>query len=467
MPPRPSLVLATCCLSLVLVGLDVTIVNVALPAIRSGLGAGVTGLQWVMDAYTLAVASLMLLTGSMADRFGRRRVFRVGLVLFTLASVLCSLAPGIGALIACRLLQGVGASMLNPVALSIIAASFPAPAARARAIGTWGAVLGISLGLGPVLGGALTEAFGWRWIFLVNLPVGLAALALTAWYVPESRAARPRAPDPVGQLLVTAGLGCLAGALIEGQRLGWASWPILLLLAVSGLSLAGLVFYERRRAEPLVELRFFASVPFTGAALIALAAFGCFAGLLFLGTLYLQQVRGLPALQAGLCTLPLASMTLVCGPLSGRMVARFGTRLSLLLAGAGLLSGALVLTRLTADSPLALLLSGYALFGAGIGLVNPPVSTVAMAGLPPGQAGMAAAMASTSRQFGATLGVALAGAAVARQGGLAQAALPVWWGMAACGAAIMALGWITNTPWARRSAQRVAATLEDRQAVPP
>src|SRR3954471_50496 len=219
-------------MSLLIVGLDNTIVNVALPAIRQDLHASVSELQWTVDAYTLVLASLLILSGSTADRLGRVRVFQVGLVVFTLGSLACSLAPTIGALIAFRMVQAVGGSMLNPVAMSIIRNTFDDPRERAQAIGIWGGVVGISLALGPVVGGALV-GLSWRAIFLVNLPVGLAAIALTARYVPEARAPRPRRVDPVGQILVVVMLASLISAIIEGPGRGWTSPEIVGLFALS------------------------------------------------------------------------------------------------------------------------------------------------------------------------------------------------------------------------------------------
>ena len=189
---RQYLVLAICCLSLFIVGLDATIVNVALPSIGRELHSPVSGLQWTIDAYSLVLASLLMLSGSTADRVGRRRTFQAGLAVFTLGSLLCSLAPGLGWLVAFRMLQAVGGSMLNPVAMSIITNTFTEPAERARAIGVWGGVFGLSMAMGPVLGGALVDAVGWRGVFWVNIPVGIAALGLTALFVPESKAPRPR-----------------------------------------------------------------------------------------------------------------------------------------------------------------------------------------------------------------------------------------------------------------------------------
>ena len=212
---RRLLVLAICCMSLFIAGLDSTIVNVALPSIQRDLHAPVSGLQWTVDAYTLVLASFLILSGSTGDRVGRRRIFQTGLVLFILGSLLCSLAPGLGWLVAFRVLQAIGGSMLNPVALSIISNTFTDPAERARAIGIWGSVFGVSLALGPVLGGALIASVGWRGIFWVNVPVGLAALVLSALFVPESRAPRARGVDLVGQLLVITMLASLIYAIIE------------------------------------------------------------------------------------------------------------------------------------------------------------------------------------------------------------------------------------------------------------
>src|SRR6266851_4010033 len=199
-PSRKRLVLATCCMSLFMVGLDVTVVNLALPSIQRDLRAGVSGLQWVIDGYTIVVASLLMLAGSTGDRIGRRRTFQAGLTLFTLGSLLCSLAPSLAALVAFRMVQAVGGSMLNPVAMSIITNVFTEPRERARAIGVWGGVVGLSMALGPVVGGLLVESVGWRGIFWVNIPVGIAAIVLTALFVPESKAARARRVDPIGQI---------------------------------------------------------------------------------------------------------------------------------------------------------------------------------------------------------------------------------------------------------------------------
>jgi EmrB/QacA subfamily drug resistance transporter len=463
---HPNLILGICCMSLLVVGMDVTIVNVALPAIQHDLHATLSGLQWILDAYTLVVATLLMLSGSMSDRFGRRRVFQIGLVLFTTASLLCSMAHSIDQLIAFRALQGLGASMLNPVALSIIVNAFPEPKARAHAIGVWGAVAGVSLAIGPLIGGAVTQAVGWRSIFWINLPIGLAAVALAARFVPESKAPRARAFDPVGQLLVFVSLASLTSAVIEGPHTGWTSWRILGLFAATGVALTIFFLYEPRRKDPLVDLRFFRSIPFSSATLLALCAFASFAGFLFLNALYLEQARGFSAFHTGLCTLPLAIMMMVCAPLSGRLVGHHGTRPSLLAAGAGFLLSTLMLTRLSIGTPVVLLLLAYALFGLALGMVNPAITNNAVAGMPLSQAGVAAAIASTGRQVGAALGVAVAGTVVAgsraRGSDFAQATHPIWWIMTGCGALVLLLGWVSNTTWAQTTTGRVAHLFEER-----
>jgi EmrB/QacA subfamily drug resistance transporter len=483
-PPQPAAgpqlsdrrrltILAICCMSLLIVAMDNTIVNVALPSIHRDLHASLSGLQWTIDAYVIVLASLLLLSGSTADRLGRRRTFQVGLAVFVAGSLLCSLAPTLGWLIAARALQGVGGSMLNPVAMSIITNVFTHPRERARAIGAWGAVVGISLGLGPVVGGALTQGVGWRAIFWINVPIGLAAIILTALFVPESRAARPRRLDPVGQLLVITALGSLTYAIIEGPRAGWSSAQTIGTFALALLALAALIYHEPRRADPLIELRFFRSAPFSGATLIAISAFAGFSGFLLVNTLYLQDVRGYSALQAGLCTLPMALAALVCSPLSGRMLGRRGPRLPLVIAGSCMAASALVLTQITPTTSLTLLLAMYALFGVGFGLVNPPITYTAVSGMPNNQGGVAAAVASTSRQVGQALGVAVIGSILGASVGtrigteLAGASHPAWWLIAGCGVAVVALGLASTGSWGQRTARRTAHLLEEEAAVAP
>ncbi|MER8221087.1 MFS transporter [Streptomyces sp. NPDC094143] len=463
-PRRRMLVLAICCMSLLIVSLDNTVLNVALPSMQRDLHASTSGLQWTIDAYTLVLASLLMLAGSTADRIGRRRVFMAGLVVFTLGSVLCSLAPNLQALVAFRMVQAVGGSMLNPVAMSIITNTFTNPRERARAIGAWGAVVGISMAAGPLVGGLLVESVGWRSIFWINLPVGLAALLLTLRFVPESRAPRARRPDPVGQVLVIALFGSLTYAIIEAPSTPFTSLAPLVVLAAAAL--AALLLYEPRRAEPLIDLRFFRSAPFSGATVVAVSAFAALGGFLFLSTLYLQNVRGLDALEAGLWMLPMAVPTFLCAPLSGRLVGTRGPRLSLVIAGLAMTASGVLFAAFEAETSNVTLFLGYVLFGVGFGFVNAPITNTAVSGMPRAQAGVAAAVASTSRQLGQTLGVAVVGAVLASGVGASSyreafvsAARPGWWILAACGFAVLVLGAVTSGRWARGTAERTAERL--------
>jgi EmrB/QacA subfamily drug resistance transporter len=458
---RRALMLAVCCMSLFMVGLDNTIVNVGLPDIGRDLHAGVSGLQWTVAAYTITLAALLMFSGAVADRIGRRTIFQVGLSLFTLGSWLCSLAPGLGALIGFRVLQGIGGSMLNPAALGIITNTFTGPADRARAIGVWDGVFGLSMALGPVLGGVLVGTAGWRGIFWANIPVGLAAIALTALLVPDSRAPRSRRADPVGQVLIIVMLGSLAYAIIEGPGRGWHSPQIAGFFALSVAALAVLLAYEPRCAEPMVDLRFFRSVPFAGANLSAVCAIAAMAGFLFLSTLYLQDVRGLSALQAGLTILPMPVVMALCAPLAGRMVAKRGARIPLVIAGAALTISSAALSRLTGTTEHPYLIVSYAMFGIGAGMVSSPITNGVMSGVPKSQAGMASGMNSSSRQLGQSLGVAIVGSVLAAgmrgsmQAGFVPAAHAGWWILAGCGYIVLLLGLVCTTRWAKATASRL------------
>jgi predicted MFS family arabinose efflux permease len=317
-----------------------------------------------------------------------------------------------------------------------------------------------------VLGGLLVP-ISWRMVFLVNIPIGLAAMVLTARFVPESRAPRARRPDPIGQTLVIVALAGMTSAIIEGPTRGWGSPVIVALAALAVLALVTLVPYELRRREPLVELRFFASRPFAAATVIAIATFAAFGGFLFVNTLYLQEVRGLSPVSAGLCVLPMAAMTIVASPISGRIVGRHGVRWVLVAGGVAIGVSSLMLTSLAPHTSLVWLLVAYFIFGAGFGAVNPPITNTAVSGMPPSQAGVAAAVATTSRMVGQTLGVAIVGA-VATAGitsslhdQLARASHPAWWLVAGLAVAIVALGFAASTTAAKVSAQRTAAALDD------
>ena len=457
--------LAICCLSLFIVGLDSTIVNVALPSIAKDLHSSVSGLQWTIDAYTLVLASLLMFAGSTADRIGRRRTFQAGLTVFTLGSLACSLAPGLGWLVAFRMLQAVGGSMLNPVAMSIITNTFTDRRERAQAIGVWGSVFGLSMALGPVAGGALVDSVGWRGIFWVNIPVGIAAIVLCALFVPESRAPRARRPDPAGQVLLIVLLASLTYAIIEGPDAGWGSALITGLFALAAVTLGVFLWYESRRDEPLLNPRFFRSAPFAGATATAITSMAALAGFLFLNTLYLQDVRAYRPLMAGLYLLPMAVALAICATVSGRIVASRGTRIPMVGSGILVIAAGLLMTRLTDLTSLPYLFLAYVIFGAGLGLVNAAITNSAVSGMPREQAGVAAGVASASRQIGNSLGVAVMGSvlSVNLRGGMAAgfvaASRPGWWIVAALGVIGLVLALVTTGAWAQRTAARTASLL--------
>lgn len=451
-PVRRWLVLAVCCLSVGVTGINLSIVNVALPSIGRELHAQVTSLQWVVSTYSLVMACLLMLSGSMADRFGRKRVFQTGLVLFSVGSLLCSLAPGVGWLVAFVAVQAVGGSMLNPVAMSIIAGVFTDRAERARAIGVWGSVIGITIAVGPVLGGLLVDGIGWRSVFWISVPIGIGALVLTGVFVPESRAARPRRLDVPGQVLVVVLFASVIAATIEGPRRGWADPWIVVLFALAVAALVAFLVVEPRRSEPLIELRFFRSPAFTGANGISLLMTASLGGLLFLSTLYLQDVRHLTPVQAGLAMIPLAAAQAVAANVSGRLVAARRDRLALALGSALLAAGAFGLAAVTGDTPVGDVLVAFAVFGFGVGLIGPPVSHTALSGLPADQTGVAGAVAASARQFGSAIGVAVTGSLVATTGaGFLGSSRAAWVVLGASGLAALALALISTSGWAQRA----------------
>ncbi|OBF29625.1 MFS transporter [Mycobacterium sp. ACS4331] len=471
---RKMVILASCCLSLLIVSMDMTIVNVALPSIRADFDASAAHLQWVIDIYTLVLASLLLLSGAAGDRWGRRRVFQIGLTVFAFGSLLCSLAPSIDMLIAARFVQAVGGSMLNPVAMSIITQVFTDRAERARAIGVWGGVVGISMALGPIVGGALIEYVGWRSVFWINLPICALAILLTAVFVPASRSSTVRDWDPVGQLLGMATLFGTVYVLIEGPSHGWQAPTTVAAGVVAVLGAVGFLYYEARHHDPFIDLRFFRSIPFAAATVIGICAFAAYGAFLFMMSLYLQGHLGYTAMHTGLLYLPLAVGALIFSPLSGRLVARFGSRPSLLVAGTLITGATVMMASMSAQTQTWQLIAIFAVFGVGFSMVNAPITTAAVSGMPLDRAGAASAVASTSRQVGVSLGVALCGSVA----GLAIAsptadftadARPLWVICALLGLVIVVLGIVSTSPRALRSADRLAplisGTFEPRRRV--
>ncbi|MHA6740576.1 MFS transporter [Rhodococcus erythropolis] len=439
-------ILAICCTSLFVVGLDTTIVNVALPAIGEGFGVGTVGLEWIVNAYTLVLASLLISSGALADRFGRRRIFQIGLVVFGVASIVCALAPSVGVLIAARIAQGVGGSMLSPVALAIVVNVTTDPKERAKAIGVWAAVFGLSMAAGPIVGGVLIESFGWRSVFWINVPVIAVVLVLTAVFVPQSRAEQPRRLDLPGQVLLMVVVGGSVALLVEGPRIGWlASGAIAGYVAVAA-ALAAFVRVESRKSEPLMDPSLFRHRPFTGAVLGAIVVFVALNATLLLGTFYLQQAREMTPAAAGALTLPMAVAATICAPLSGILVGRFGARLPLLIAGSFTALGGLCLVSLDNSTGTATLLIAYLFLGIGFGFSNAPITNTAVNGLPRSQAGLAGGITSSARQFGAALGVALAGGMIAgsAHSDIAEASRAGWILVVACGLVVLVIALVAG-----------------------
>ncbi|WP_432487462.1 MFS transporter [Kineococcus sp. SYSU DK018] len=444
-PRRRWTILAVCASSLFLVGLDTTVVNAALPSIAADLGAGALALQWIVDAYTIVFASLLITSGALADRFGRRRTLLTGMVVFAVASAACALATGAGSLVAARALQGVGASMLTPVALAIVVTAMPDPRERARAIGVWSSVFGLSTAVGPLVGGALlTTTAGWRGVFWLNVPVAAAAVVLVLAVVPESRAPRPRPLDPRGQLLLAGVLALGVGLLIEAPHLGWTSPATIGLGAVLLAGGAAFVACERRVPQPLVDPSLFLRWSFTAAVLGAVALFTALSATLLFTTYHLQVGLGWDALTAGTALLPLALGALVCGPPSGALVARFGPRPPLLVAALSTATGGVLAWSATQQdgTRVPVLLLGHLLIGVGLGFGNAPITNTAVSGLPPARSGVAAGIASTARQVGSAVGIALAGGAVAGERtvstSVSTAVRGGWWLVVGCGVLLLA-----------------------------
>jgi DHA2 family methylenomycin A resistance protein-like MFS transporter len=427
--------LAAICLAYFMVSLDATIVNVALPALRADLGTGVSALQWVVDGYTLMFAALLLSGGALADNLGARRVFRAGLWLFVAASTACGVAPSAAALVLARLAQGVGAALAVPASLALLRAGHPDPGLRARAVGAWGAIAGIAAASGPVLGGLLVAAASWRLVFFVNVPIGLAALALSARHVPAP-APRPRGLDPAAQATAFAGLAALTIALIEAGRAGATAAPVVAAFAVLVLAAVAFVAVERRAANPMLPPGLFASPTFSGGTVVGLLINLGFYGQLFVVNLYLQEVRHLSPLLAGLAVLPEAGPVSLASALSGRFTARAGSPrptmlIGLTLGGAGLL-GLMVAGPAT---PYAALVVPLAAAGAGMAFTMPAATTAVVDAAPAERAGIASGVINAARQVGAVIGVALLGSLVAGSDGVVGR---LRLAMAAAGAAFLA-----------------------------
>jgi EmrB/QacA subfamily drug resistance transporter len=406
--------LTVLCLSLVLIILGNTVLNVALPSIQRDLGATATQLQWMVDAYALVFAGLLITAGALGDRFGRRGALQIGLAIFGLASVGATFATGPEHVIISRAVQGLGAALVMPGTLSILTNIFP-PEERAKAIGIWAGLAGSGAAIGPVAGGWLVDHFSWSAPFWLNVGVVVLAMITGVLLIPSSRDPEQTPLDPMGAVLSIAGLSALLFAIIEAPNHGWLDPVTLAGFAAAALLLAVFGVLESKRTHPMLDLQFFRNPRFTTASAVIFVVFLCMFGAVFLLTQYLQFVRGYSALSAGIRCLPLAVPMMVVAPLSPKAVARFGIRRVIAFGMAVASVGIGVLSTVDVDSPYALLLVAFVVLGSGMSLVMPPATTAIMASLPLGKAGVGSAVNDTTRELGGALGVAILGSLLASQ----------------------------------------------------
>ena len=405
--------LAAVSFALFMIMLDNTIVNVALPSIGRGLDVGVSQLEWVVNAYTLSFAAFMLTGGRLADLYGRRLIFDVGLVAFTLSSLACALAPNAATLIAARSFQGMGAALMMPATLSIISNAFPA-SERGTAIGIWAGVAGSALAIGPLLGGLLTEHAGWSWVFFVNVPVGVLAFAASLVLVVESRAGEQRQRLDLPGLATSAlGLLALVYALIEANGYGWTSARILVLFSAAAVLLVAFVVIEARSRRPMLDLSLFRNATFSGANLAALLVSLAMFGIFFFVSLYMQNVLGYSPVHTGVVFLPMSVLVVIAAPLAGKVTDLIGPRWPIAVGMTLLSAGLLSFSRLGPHATFADLLPGMVVGGIGMGIAMGPMTTAALSTVTVDEAGVVSGVLTTSRQVGGALGVALMGAIVA------------------------------------------------------
>jgi DHA2 family methylenomycin A resistance protein-like MFS transporter len=397
------------------VQLDVTIVNTALHAINASLGGGVSTLQWVVNTYTIAFAALILTAGTLGDRLGAKKMFMAGFAIFTIASLGCALAPTPALLIAARAVQGVGAAILVPNSLALLNHAYPGEEERHRAVGIWAAGASLALTAGPLAGGALIALLGWRTIFLVNIPIGLAGLWLTRRHVKETQSMASREVDLPGQLAAILALGVLSGALIEGGVLGWRHRGVEAGLVAFVLLLAGFIVRERRAQQPMLPLRFFSNRLFSICALVGLLANVAFYGLIFVLSLYFQQIAHLSALLTGLAFVPMLGLVLPANLFASKVTERLGAPTTIAIGAAIAAAGCIELTSIEAATPYAVICVGMAALGGGLGLLVPALTSALLGSVDPNRSGIAAGVLNATRQTGSVLGVALFGALISQQ----------------------------------------------------
>jgi DHA2 family methylenomycin A resistance protein-like MFS transporter len=409
------LTLAAMSLGFVVVQLDVTIVNVALPHIGSSLGGGVAGLQWVLNAYTLVFAAAILTAGALGDRLGAKRCFIIGFVVFTLASVGCGLAPNLGVLISARAVQGLGAAVLVPCSLALLNHTFHDEHERTKAIGIWAAGASAALAAGPVVGGGLIAWIGWRSIFFVNLPLGIFGIWLTFRYAEESTQSRGRALDLAGQFIGMFALADLAAAMIEGGAVGWANPFVLIAFLLFVLAVVTFGLVEINVQAPMLPVSLFKNQTFSAATLIGLLMNTAFYGLIFMFSLYFQQVKRYTPLATGLAFLPMTVVVLLANLSAGPIAARFGLRVPILIGQALIAMGCLTLIRIGQNSSYRVLGVQLLAMGAGVGLTVPPMTSALLGTVDTKLSGVASGVLNASRQAGSVVGVALFGSLIERQ----------------------------------------------------
>lgn len=418
-PHQENLALLVCCTALFMSTLDNTVLNVALPSIQRGFHSSAAELQWAADAYILGRACSLFLAGSISDRYGRLRYFNIGQVVFIFGSIACATSPNIKVLIGFRVFQAIGSALMTPASLAIIANIFVDRMKRARAIGLWNATTGVSTAIGPLVGGALVGSFGWRSVFWINVPIGVIALIGSRRYLTESKVAVVRPLDKFGQASIALALLCGTFGFITASTSGWTSLPVLAALGLSVVFIVGFVIVEKREKFPLLDFADFRRPPLSGSVIIVSISFMISGGFLFLNTLYLQEGRGFSPFDAGLTVLPLALLTVVLAPVSGKMTGRHGPRAPIMIAnGFAFVAMALMAFIIGPSTPIWLLLAGYLLLGCGNGFLNTPITYAAVAGMPSDRVGVASATTATARQVGTSLGISLIGSIAFSSSGL-------------------------------------------------
>lgn len=408
-PPHPRITLAAAALGFVVVLLDVSVVNVALDALRTSFSTDVAGLQWVVNAYTLIFAALLLMAGTLGDRFGARAIFITGFALFTLASLACGLAPTLATLVAARLVQGLGAALLVPNSLSLLSQAFPGREQRNRAVGWWGAAGGIALAAGPVIGGVLVTHLGWRSVFLINMPIGLVGLALTLRYAAPSPKNDGRSLDLPGQAAAIVALASLATALTDAAHLGWTNPRIVVALGVAVLAAIGFILIEAQSRAPMLPLSFFSSSAFSIASIVGVIVNFAFYGMIFVFSLFFQLEQHLSPQQTGLAFLPMTVVLMAMNIIAGRLITRLGARRLMVFGLALAAVGYLLLLPVSVSGSYWQLVVPMLMAASGVALMVPTMTNVTLSSVEPSQAGIASGVLNTARQVGGMLGVATCG----------------------------------------------------------